>query len=191
MKPKAGIFIKMTNYRYIAQQSKYIVTIKQLPGDDIFEESPSLRHELAWLSLTRADLSATANMSSQVTHNSLNKDNIRRINKVLRNFEGTRATVSQNQKLDVETGRIVGNSDSSFANNADLSTQLRHIIVLTDQSGRVHVFSYASYKSERVVQSVLSGEAYVFADWSDAAFTFRDKIYRVSNRMGRTAVIKN
>lgn len=51
--------------------------------------------------------------------------------------------------------RLVAISDATFGNNEDLSSQLGHIIVLTDDLGQRNILVSANYKSKRVVRSVL------------------------------------
>lgn len=55
-------------------------------------------------------------------------------------------------------------TDSSFTNNADLTTQLGFIILFTDQTGRANTLHYASYNYKRMVRSVLGCETYDIED---------------------------
>ena len=75
--------------------------------------------------------------------------------------------------LDEESLHVVAFADSSFANNLDLTSQLGIMILLTDSSGSANVLHFNSYKSKRVVRSVLGGETYAFADAFDISFTIR------------------
>ena len=63
------------------------------------------------------------------------------------------------QKLDIATFKIKVYADASFANNPDYSSQLGYIVLLTDDTNKAHVITYASYKSRRVTRSVLGAEA--------------------------------
>lgn len=69
-------------------------------------------------------------------------------------------------------------SDASIANNAVLSSQLEHIILLTDQSGHANITSYANDRSKRVVRSTLRAETWSFVDCFDSACTKQDELYR-------------
>lgn len=70
-------------------------------------------------------------------------------------------------------------SDSSFPNNGDLTSQRGHIIVLTDDTGRGNILSYASYKYKRVVRSVLGGEIYSFIAIFDSVYVLHDELCRI------------
>lgn len=78
--------------------------------------------------------------------------------------------------LDIGTLRIIGYSDSSFANNRDLSSQLGHICFLGDDSGAVAPIYFKSYKARRVTRSAMSGEVIAFSDLFDVAITFAQEI---------------
>lgn len=62
-----------------------------------------------------------------------------------------------------------------LANNEDLSSQLGHIIIQTEKSGRLNVLSFVSYKSKCVVRSVVGAKTYDFADCFDQFYTIYDE----------------
>lgn len=62
---------------------------------------------------------------------------------------------------------LVVYADASFANNEDHSNQLRFAIFLTDNTTHANALHYTSFKSKRVVQSVVGGELYAMADAYD------------------------
>lgn len=84
--------------------------------------------------------------------------------------------------MGIDLLRMVVFSDSSFANTPSLSTQLGYIIVLTDKNGTANVLHYASYRSKRIVRSVLGGETHAFADSFDMAYTMRNYLNRIFER---------
>lgn len=43
------------------------------------------------------------------------------------------------------TLRVLSKMDASFANNSDLSSQLGHIVVLTDDTERANVLTFGIY----------------------------------------------
>lgn len=51
-------------------------------------------------------------------------------------------------------------ADASFANNAEYTTQLGYIVLLTDHSAHGNPIHNSSYNSQRVVRSILGGEHY-------------------------------
>lgn len=63
-----SITFKKDEHGYIAQQSTYAATLRELATDAAFEDFHTLRHKLARLSITRPDVYAMVNMASQVTN---------------------------------------------------------------------------------------------------------------------------
>lgn len=76
------------------------------------------------------------------------------------------------KKLDTSSIHIRVYSDSSFANNQDLSSQLG-MILLSDKYDNCNILYYSSHKSKRIVRSVLGGEVYAFADAFDVTYTIK------------------
>lgn len=85
-------------------------------------------------------------------------------------------------KLDADSLYLRVYTDSSFADNDVLSTQLGHIVLLCDASGRCNVIHYSSHKSRRVVRSVLGGEVYAFADEMDVGLTLKHDLEGIVGR---------
>lgn len=82
---------------------------------------------------------------------------IRRLNKAVKYAVDNRVRLKV-FKLDGETLKVVGYSDSSFANNTDLTAQLGHIVLLSDSRESIVPLSSKSYKSRRVTRSAMAGE---------------------------------
>lgn len=59
---------------------------------------------------------------------------------------------------------------SSFSNNSDSSTQLVYLFNLTYRYNRTNIVHFDSYKSKRIVRSVLGVKTYAFAHGLHAAF---------------------
>lgn len=57
-------------------------------------------------------------------------------------------------KLNLDNLKIIALGDAPFANNADLSSHLGHIVGLTYDSRRGNALTHGSYKSKQVVRSV-------------------------------------
>lgn len=74
------------------------------------------------------------------------------------------------RNIDMSTVRIMCYSDISSANNADSSTQLGYCIFLVDHMGKSTWIHFISYKSKRVLRSILGGQTYVFVDAFDVAY---------------------
>lgn len=75
--------------------------------------------------------------------------------------------------LDQNTLQLIAYADSSFANNSDLTSQLRYIVFLCDAKNKCNVLHYSSYKSLQVTRSALGGEIYAFADAFNYAHTMK------------------
>lgn len=65
--------------------------------------------------------------------------------------------------LDQTTIRLVIFTDSSFANNKDLSSQIGYVICLANSSNRANIIHWSSIKCKRVTRSVLASELYAMA----------------------------
>lgn len=70
-------------------------------------------------------------------------------------------------KLDRNSLKVVVFTDSSFANNRDLSSQIGYIVCLADATNRVNIIHWSSIKSKRVTRSVLAAELYGMAHGFD------------------------
>lgn len=177
----AGIEVQKWKEGYHMHQTAYAAKLRELDPQAGFNAFRSLRHQLAWLTHTRPDICSHANILSQVTPASFAKAHIKLINSAVRRGQnGARGLIQHN--LDLSTMRMVIFCDSSFANNFDSSTQLGFVILLTDRTRRVNWLHYSSYKSKRIVRSVLGGETYAFADGFDFGFTLRHDLQRITGR---------
>jgi hypothetical protein len=70
-------------------------------------------------------------------------------------------------KLDIETLQLLVFTDSSFANNKDLSSQIGYILVLADLLNKVNIVHWSSVKCKRITRSVLASELYAMAHGFD------------------------
>lgn len=76
---------------------------------------------------------------------------------------------------------MIAYSDPSFASCDDMGTQLRFIVLLTNETGRGNWLPFSSYKCRRVVRSVLAGETYAFSDCFDAAYAIKHDLQVIMN----------
>ena len=84
------------------------------------------------------------------------------------------------QDPDEHTIEVVAFTDTAFANNKDLSSQLGYVIALRDASGKCNVVHWSSSKCRRVTKSVLAAELYALVLGFDVASCIKatvDKIY--------------
>jgi Reverse transcriptase (RNA-dependent DNA polymerase) len=163
-------------------QRFYIETLSPLAPTVSFTDFRSHRAKVSWICHTRPAVCYFANNSAQVTERTFSPVNVKSFNAVLENLRKTADHKLDFQHLDINTLRIVAYSDASFANNADLSSQLGFVIFLSDASRKCNVFNYRSYKSRRVTRSVLGGEILAFADAFDCAYTLRKDIEKMLGR---------
>lgn len=138
-----------------------------------------MRHRLTWLSVTRADIRAAANLFSQVTESTFDaKDNSDR-NEVIKKVLTTRSSGLQFDDLDASSLRLIRISDFSFAKNHDLTSQTVYIILQIDKTLQANILFYASDEFKLVVSSVLGGETYVFHDCFHDTYGQRNDLSRL------------
>lgn len=119
-----GIQIEKNRCGYRMHQARYITKMENIPRSADFEIFRSMCHKLAWLGHTRPDLMAPVNLLSQISEKVFKADHIRLINQVVdRSHAGDeRGLIEWN--LRKNSLKMIVFTDSSFANNRDLSTQL-------------------------------------------------------------------
>ena len=180
-----GFSLRYNEYGEIVQdQHAYLQNLEKLGADATFSEFRSMRMKLAWLSNTRPDCLLEISQLAQVAEeifNSSRREVIRRLNKATRYAVDHKAPIRV-PKLDKQSLRIIGFSDSSFANNNDLSSQLGHICFLGDESGAAIPIHFKSYKSKRITRSVMAGEVIAFSDMFDVAATLSQELELILGR---------
>lgn len=186
----SGVHIqKHENGTITVDQRAHIDRLQTLQTTCSFEDFRSERHKLAWLTQSRPDVCATANLLSQITADMYTDKHRQILNKVVKHVQDTPDYVLKHHALDENSLRLVVFSDASFANNPDMSTQLGYLVTLTDQSGKSNILHFTSYKSKRVVRSVLAGETHAFADAFDVAFTMRHELRKVIGKEVRLTML--
>jgi hypothetical protein len=85
-------------------------------------------------------------------------------------------------KLDVNSLRLIVFTDSSFANNNDLSSQIGFVIVLADKDNRANILHWSSVKCKRITRSVLASELYAMAHGFDTGSVIKGTIERILKR---------
>jgi hypothetical protein len=158
-------------------QAEYIAGLEPLVEDCSLIEFRSRRQQLGWLVHTRPDIACGVSFLSQVTNPS--SEASKALNSVLRYVKRSADHPLYLRPLDVNTLRIVAFSDSSYANNKDQTSQLGYLVVLADASDACNIVHYTSYKSRRVVRSVLAGELHAFIDAFDFAYTLKRDLERM------------
>lgn len=137
-----------------------------MPTDETFSYFRSSRINFAWICNSRRDLSCGVSTLAKVIEadfNSRQKKMVKRVNKLLLYARKNPVQLIL-ELIDLASLHIVGFSDASFENNVDNSTQLCFFIFLRDSFNRASKIHFKSYKSRRIIHSVLYGELFAFAD---------------------------
>jgi hypothetical protein len=82
-------------------------------------------------------------------------------------------------QLDKDSLKLITFTDSSFANNHDLSSQIGFVIVLADKDDKANILHWSSIKCKRVTRSVLASELYGMAHGFDTAAAIKTTIERI------------
>jgi len=120
--------------------------------------------ELVWITHTHPEVCCTVAQLAQVAKTRCGAEHARGLNKANRCVKQDPRLGSFEGKLSFEGLHLREYSDGSSANNADSSSQLGLIILLCGGQDRYCILQYKSFKSKRVVRSVLGAELYLFAD---------------------------
>ena len=169
----AGVQVDRDGDHAFIHQQEYSSHIKPLPTDATFIEFRSSRQKLMWLCNTRPDIACATNKLTQITEQTYGNQAIKDLNKVVHYIQRTPMRGLHYPKLDLDSLQLRAYADSSFANNADSTTQLGFIVILTDSAERANVIHYTSRKSRRVVRSCLGGETYALADALDICMALK------------------
>lgn len=106
---------------------------------------------------------------------------MRLYNDTVRQLQEDPGRVIEMKKLDLSSLHIKAFSDSSFANNSDLSSQLGFTILLCDKYNNCNILQFSSQKSRRITSSVLGAEVYAFAGCFYAAFSLKRNLESMTN----------
>jgi len=82
-------------------------------------------------------------------------------------------------QLDKDSLKLIVFTDSSFANNQDLSSQIGFVITLADKNNRANIIHWSSIKCKRVTRSVLAAELYGMAHGFDIGAAIKATIEKI------------
>ena len=82
-------------------------------------------------------------------------------------------------QLDQKSLQLLVFTDSSFANNPDLSSQIGFVIVIADAAGNANIIHWSSIKCKRVTRSVLASELYAMTHGFNIATAIKATIDRM------------
>ena len=165
-------------------QNIYLRNLEHLPLDAGFTDFRSMRMRRAWFANTRPDCLFEISQLAQITEDRFTKDKnvtLRRLNETAKVCIDNRVKIKITL-LDKDSIRVIGYADASFVNSHDLSTQQGHICFLADKHVNVVPIDFKSYKSRRVVRSVMVGEVIAFSDLSDRAATLAAEVGDILDR---------
>lgn len=106
--------------------------------DCTYEVFRARRHELAWLNYTRPYQCAAVPIHSRVMDSKFDKAAIILLNSTISSAQTMKEKINKQQGLDLQLLRIIGFSDSSFANFENLERQLGYAIFLGAPNKRVN-----------------------------------------------------
>lgn len=127
-------------------------------------------HEIAWTTHMRPDLCTVVAKMSHTTKQTFTREIVKHVTKMVRKPNDEMVKGLRLHDLHPETSRMLGYSDSSFANYEDMGTQLGYAILLNNKTHLGNWISYGRYDCRWVARSVLGGETFVFADYFDVAY---------------------
>jgi len=87
--------------------------------------------------------------------------------------------------LNVNSIQLIAFTDSSFANNRDLSSQIGFVLVLAERNSneqglhKANIIHWSSIKCKRVTRSVLASELYAMAHGFDIAAVLKSTIEKI------------
>jgi hypothetical protein len=170
----------LQNFWFSLGQSDYVAKLQPLHESCNLTDFRSRRQQLGWLVHTRPDITCGVSFLSQVT--TIDSNSIQKLNTILRYVRRSCNSGLHIRPLVSNTLRIVAFSDSSYANHDDQTSQLGYLVVLADATDACNVIHYTSYKSRRVVRSVLAGELHAFVDAFDYAYLLKRDLELILNK---------
>lgn len=162
-------------------KSDYVHTIKPLDVNASYAVFASVRMKLAWITHNRPDCAYEVSQMTPVTKERFESERsatIKGCNKLILHAHKNRLGIKV-WKIDRKTLKVVGFSDASFANKADLTSQMGYVCLLTDDSSSAIPIVFKSYKARRVTRSVMAAEEISFSDMFDTCYTIGQDISKV------------
>ena len=158
-------------------QKSYVKSIRPLSTDATYSDFASLRMKLSWLTHTQPDCCSKVSQLAQVTKKVETELStiVRSCNKLSMHVHD-QALKIKIPKLELDSLRVIGFSDASFASNADFTSQHGYISFLADASNNAIPIIMKSYKARRVTRSVMAAEVIRFSDMFDVCHTLSEDL---------------
>ena len=141
-----------------------------------------MRHKLAWVVHTRPDIACAVYNLAQESQKYFKSKFFQNSKKVLKHLKATSSLSLLFPKLDMRKLRLNVYYNSSFADNADFSSQLGYIVTLCDGSNRCFVLHFASKKSKWVTRSSAAAETLAFAHTFDNAYLIKHDLQTILHK---------
>jgi hypothetical protein len=154
-------------------QKMYIERLKFLPANATFGDLCTTRAKLTWVAHTRPDISFPVSKLAQKTSSTFDIDSVKLANKVVHHLKPSSSLTLRYPKLNKSSLLILAFADGSLHNNKYLSSQLGHVLLLSDATSACCVLSFRSFKSRRIARSSLAAETMAFAYTFDASFALK------------------
>lgn len=167
---------------FIVNQSKHTDRLELLSQDACFKDLRSIRAALAWVALTRPDISCAVNQASQVTEQNFVHLDIEKLNNAIRTVKTSADRGLIFSPVDVKSLYLKVYIDASFAGNKDCSSQIGFLILLCDTNNVCQVLDFSSRNSHRVVRSIMGGEVIAFGMGYDRAFILKHDLEQIYAR---------
>ncbi|KAI1002480.1 hypothetical protein K3495_g5719 [Podosphaera aphanis] len=159
-------------------QAKQCKKIKLVPTDEPIDKDTYVaqRARGAYIaSVSQPQAAFVLSFAAQVTEPKI--DDVKFLNKCLA-WQMKGATLKYVQ-LDWNSTKIIAFTDSSFANNVDLSSQIGYVIVLADSENNANIIHWQSVKCRRITRSVLASELYAMTLGFDVSATIKSTLDQV------------
>ena len=85
-------------------------------------------------------------------------------------------------KLELDSLRMLVYADAPFNHNADNTSELGFLIMLTDVSKKYALIHFSSHKSRRVTRSSMAGELLAFSEAFSNAFELKHDLQRIPGK---------
>ena len=159
---RVGGISLVKNHEASTTSSRGIIRAKLSPK----EQYVAQRARGAYLaSICQPEASFDLSYAAQSTK--LSSDDIAALNKRLQWQIDNQSRGLKYVKLDRNSLQLVVFTDSSFANNRDLSSQIGFVICLADSTNKANIIHWSSIQCKRVTRCVLAAELYGMAHGFD------------------------
>jgi len=168
----SGLNIDQKNMHITVSQPDHIQKLTEISPSaiDPFRELKSRVGQLLFINRSEPKSSYHTSKLAQITRALMNKRVTNLCNEIIRNLKAKNPRGIRFAALDLDSLGIDILTDSSLANNLDLSTQLGIIAVLRDKFRVANIVHWRSWKSRRIARSSLGAEAVAFSDGVDLGF---------------------